>query len=141
MKDKKGHFNYSYKLLDNDNPNSIIKGWWVETNKTDADKFIWYQMLMGDSADNITGIPRVGKETAKKWLKDIKINACPEEVLSRYIAHYRDIPKAIFEYQKNYRLLYLLRTNEDFMRECDTIPITPEFNSVIRNVQSENIEF
>jgi len=134
------HFNYSYYLEDEDRPSTIVKGYW-EGLANEPDKFIWYQMLMGDAADNITGIPRVGKVTAKAYLDKSHINKCPEDVLSRYISSYRDIPKAIFEYQKNYRLLYLLRTNEDFMRECDTLPMTPEFNSVIRNVQVENLEF
>jgi len=132
------HFNYTYQLKDKSDINPLVKGWWVETDINEGVKFIWHQMLMGDAADNISALSRVGKETAKKWLDTVHLNDCPEEVLSRYIAHYRDIPKAIFEYQKNYRLLYLLRNNEDFMREVESIPLLPEFNKV---TQVENVEF
>ena len=37
-------------------------------SEKDADKFFWVQMLMGDNGDNIKGIPRLGKEKAKKIL-------------------------------------------------------------------------
>lgn len=134
------HFNYTYYLEEEDKPSTVVKGYW-EGLANEPDKFIWYQMLIGDAADNITGIPRVGKITAGGWLNKIHLNNCPEEVLSKYIFSYRDIPKAIFEYQKNYRLLYLLRTNQDFIRECNALPITPEFNHVVRDLQNENLEF
>ena len=36
----------------------------------EALKFLWVQVLMGDSTDNIVGIPGVGIKTAENWLKD-----------------------------------------------------------------------
>jgi 5'-3' exonuclease len=42
----------------------------VTTSETDAEKFLWKQVLMGDSTDNIQGIPGVGIKTAENWLKD-----------------------------------------------------------------------
>ena len=50
----------------------------------------------------------------------------PEVILSRYITHHRNIPKAIFEFQKNYRLLHLLSTNLDFEREIGKLPQLPK---------------
>ena len=41
------HFNYTYKLESEDNPNSVIKGWWVETSVEDAIEFINYQLRVG----------------------------------------------------------------------------------------------
>lgn len=38
--------------------------------KHQANLFFWQQMLQGDSGDNITGIPKIGKVKAKKILSD-----------------------------------------------------------------------
>ena len=37
-------------------------------------KWFWLQMLQGDNADNIPGIPRVGEETAEKALRGVTSN-------------------------------------------------------------------
>ena len=57
------HFNYTYKLEDKSNPDSIIKGWWVETSLLSAYDFIWKQVLMGDAADNVQGLNKIGEKT------------------------------------------------------------------------------
>lgn len=114
------HFDYSYYLKEKDKPETLIEGSWKEVNQQEANKFIWYQMLAGDSADNIVGLYGIGDVTANQWLLEMK--NYPEEVLSRYISYYRDIPKAIHEYQKNYKVIYSLKTDEDFIREIKLLP-------------------
>lgn len=81
-----------------------------------------------DSSDNVGGLGGVGIKTAEKWLDGV--NNFPEAVLSRYISIMRDIPKSIYEYQKNYRLLHILESDEDFMRECKQLPPFPKINKV-----------
>lgn len=41
------HFNYTYRLEDKNNPESVIKGWWIETSIEDSSFFIWEQMVQG----------------------------------------------------------------------------------------------
>jgi 5'-3' exonuclease len=55
------HYNYSYKLEDKDDPNSIIKGWWIETNKDEAIVSFWKSVIYGDQTDGVKGIEGKGK--------------------------------------------------------------------------------
>lgn len=50
----------------------------------DGDWFFWYQMLTGDRADNIPGIPRHGDKTAKKVLDGLDKNERVEAVIEKY---------------------------------------------------------
>lgn len=114
------HFNYSYRLEDKENPNSLIKGWWVETSESNADEFLRMQMIVGDPGDSVNGLRGKGPAYWKKISKD----TIPSwgELLQEYITHYEDVPTAIFEFQKNYRLLKLLQNDSDFFREVGYIP-------------------
>ena len=46
------------------------KAEFLHTSPEQANLFLWKQVLMGDSTDNIPGIPGVGVNTAEKLLKD-----------------------------------------------------------------------
>ena len=71
--------------------------------ESDAWLFFWCQMIMGDSCDNIKGIPRKGKMAAYKILVD---SDDPElSVKHAYLDHYGDDWKQW--YDKNYDLLYM----------------------------------
>jgi len=118
------HFNYSYKLADKENPDSLVKGFWVDTSNTEADEFLRMQMIVGDVADGINGLSGKGPVYWKKM--------CAErtpfwsEILNEYIIHHGDASVGIFEFQKNYRLLKMLGNDNDFLREVGYIP---EFNA------------
>lgn len=94
----------------------------IETSEKDAYMFIYAQTLAGDSTDNIKGIPGIGEGKAGKLL----LNEYPADyskvVLLAYINHFKNIPTSIFEFQKNFRQVYLLRTDDDFLREVNYIP-------------------
>lgn len=132
MKDKNmGHFNYSYKLENKEDPNSLIKGWWIETNEFDAYTNFWKSMVCGDVTDSIKGLEGKGvkffeslQDWAKKYEEDL------EEIIFReYIARY-GMSQGIFEFQKNYRLLHLLENDEGFMREVGKLPEFPVITEV-----------
>lgn len=121
------HFNYSYKLVDKTKPESVEKGWWVTTNKEEAEKFQWIQMLMGDATDGITGIPGVGIVGATKILTNY--DAYDTSVFDKYLDYY-GTSQGIYEFQKNYRLLHLLSTDADFIQEIGELPVFPIINEI-----------
>lgn len=115
------HFNYSYKLPDKDDLDSLIKGWWVDVTQEEADEYFKYLLIAGDTSDNIlTPFP----ENCAKANKILTI----EEILSGYI---NGLPYTTPSGQKkfraglgasegyklfdmNYKLLSLLITESDY---------------------------
>lgn len=121
------HFNYTYKLEDKDNPNSVIKGWWVETSEAESDDFKRMQVVVGDVTDEVSGLKGKGIKFYEKISKEIKPSY--GELLQLYCVEYGQA-QGIFEFQKNYRLLHLLNTDEDFEREIGQLPELPEIREV-----------
>tara|TARA_R110000744_G_scaffold98429_1_gene190204 strand:- start:1057 stop:1809 length:753 start_codon:yes stop_codon:yes gene_type:complete len=89
---------------------------WIHTSKQDAEKFLWKQMLMGDPTDGIPGIPKVGEKTASLWLADVTIIDMPEFVLNKYIEKF-GTHEGILKFTETFRLVYILKTEEDLERE------------------------
>ena len=80
------------------NPDKKVKYW---VSEEDADLFFWSQMIMGDTTDNIKGIPRKGKMAAYKILSeavDPKL-----AVIAQYKIAFEDDWEET--YNKNYELL------------------------------------
>jgi len=121
------HFNYTYKLEDKDNPNSVIKGWWVETSEAESDDFKRMQVVVGDVTDGVSVLKGKGIKFYEKISKEIKPSY--GELLQLYCVEYGQA-QGIFEFQKNYRLLHLLNTDEDFEREIGQLPELPEIREV-----------
>jgi len=142
MKDKKGHFNYTYKLEDKNDLNSLAKGWWVKTSKGDAYINFWKSMVCGDTADNIKGIEGSGEVAFNKILKICRDEVIPVEdmVFTAYKKRYGQ-SQGIYEFQKNYRLLHILENNEDFMREVGELPPFPKIIEVKVNNDEIKCEF
>jgi len=102
-----------------------------ETSRQDATRFIFIQTLMGDSTDNIKGIPGVGEKKAEKLLETTNdIGLMRSIVLNTYCTHFKSSAVGIYEFQKNFRQVYLLRNNEDFLNEVGYIPELPELRSI-----------
>lgn len=133
------HFNYSYKLLDKNNLDSVEKGWFVNTTDEEAEFNKWKQVLKGDSADGVSGLPGIGEVKAIKILQE-SILAYSLNTLSKYIDFYQNEASGIYEFQKNYRLLHILKDNDDFMREVGHLPEFPKINKV-NKVVKEVIDF
>jgi hypothetical protein len=144
------HFNYTYRLEEKGNPDSVIKGWWVETTIGDSELFKINQLIQGDPGDNIkTPFP----ENCANYNTSNVILTLPE-VLDGYInGLYYETPtkkkkfgkgfglsQGIYEFQKNYRLLHMLNCNEDFMREVGEIPMMPQVRVVPKKENVFNLE-
>lgn len=94
-----------------------------ETSYDDAYKFLWKQTLMGDSTDSIVGIPGIGDKKADAILKDVPRHEIKFKVYSEYVKYYSAKPaEALFNFQKNFRQVYLLRNMEDFINEVGNLP-------------------
>ena len=78
--------------------------------------FLWKQMLMGDSTDGITGIPKVGPKSADAALKGLKIEDMPALVLNKYIEKF-GMSEGISKFAETHKLVYMLQTKEDAVRE------------------------
>ena len=118
------HFNFSKKL------DSTTWGTeWVETSEAEAHNFVKSQMIIGDASDGISGLYNKGKAFWNKISQEV----VPSwgEILQLYIVDYGE-SEGIFNFQTNYRLLHMLTTDEDFIREVGYIPKLPEFQKVIK---------
>lgn len=97
------------------------------TNAEDAVRFIFKQALMGDFTDNIKGIPGIGEKKAERILEHCKTpEQLLEATLKAYKDHYSKVGKSIYEFQFNFRQVYLLRTEDDFLQEVGYVPELPE---------------
>ena len=92
------------------------KGEFVEVDENDALRFLWKQVLMGDSTDGIMGIPKVGPKTAEGWLKDMHPSDMPTFVLNKYIEKFGN-SEGIHRFTETVKLIYILKSKEDVLRE------------------------
>lgn len=108
---------------------------WVEISVPEASLYIWEQMVQGDPADSIKGLPMKGKAWTTKHFAGKMLGEVQHIVFDEYIKEY-GTEKGIYEFQKTYRQLYLLNNIDDFMREAGFIPNTP----IIQKVNKEKFE-
>ena len=87
----------------------------LHTSPDAAEEFLWKQVLMGDSTDNIPGIPGVGVKTAENWLMG-RTNDVEAFVLKKYIEKFGST-EGIMQFYTNFKLVYLLQSPEDILRE------------------------
>jgi len=88
----------------------------IAVDENESLKFLWKQMLMGDSTDGITGIPKVGAKTADTWLKDLLPHEMPTFVLNKYVEKF-GYAEGITKFAETFKLVYILKTKEDVLRE------------------------
>jgi hypothetical protein len=94
----------------------------IGTTKMDSEKFLWKQMLMGDSTDGIVGIPKVGEKTADAALEGVNIKDMPALVLNKYIEKF-GTHEGVHKFSETFKLVYILRTKEEaFLETGVSIP-------------------
>jgi 5'-3' exonuclease len=105
------------------------KSEFVKTSRNEAFKFLLLQTLTGDTTDNIEGIPGVGQVKASKILGERVRIGVEGKVLTAYVEEF-GISDGIYRFQENFRLVYLLRTDEDMLREIGLVPSMPVIQSI-----------
>jgi DNA polymerase-1 len=121
------HYNYRWTAKS--------RGAWVTTSEEDAEKFLWQQVLMGDSTDAIPGLPGIGEKKALKILENSEspLNNCSKTysalVLSEYVKAF-GISEGVSRFAETFRLVYILRTLEDVKRETGLVLEKPQIKVV-----------
>jgi hypothetical protein len=97
---------------------------WVTTSKEEAEKYFWIDMVTGQTGDGVKALPGKGIKFAEKLYEYAKKNDYAFSdleiipifrniIFSEYINHYGEY-KGIEEFYKNYKLLKILNTHEEF---------------------------
>lgn len=127
------HYNYQVVGLKDEQGNKLegqyaSKGM-ITTSEEDALLFLYKQMLMGDSTDGINGIEGIGPKKAEKFLNTWVNTETHEtgqiEVEQRILMVYMDkygAPEGIIRFAETFRLVYILKTQEDLIREGIELP-------------------
>ena len=128
------HFNYQMVKADRGMPQ--FKGLITVTEKEAQEAFLM-QNLTGDSGDNIPGVKGVGPAKAKKILDSAKYSE--EAILSCYVDMYGCV-EGVTRFTETFRLVYMLRNDEDMMREVGYIPELPEIQTYEMPEKEEELD-
>lgn len=133
------HFNYSYKVEDKTKPEEVIKGWWVTTTEEEALYNFWVSMIVGDVTDGIKGCVGKGVKYAEKLFAGFTTEQSYMDLtLATYVTTF-GTSLGIYEFQKNYRLLHLLESDSDFIREVNDFITFPIVNSITKEIKTDYI--
>ena len=76
---------------------------------------------MGDATDGIPGLKGVGEKTSDNWLEG-RTKSFESFALKKYVEQF-GMTEGIFKFDQTFRLVYLLRTDDDVQRELGDIKI------------------
>ena len=99
-----------------------VKNEFKTINKKEASLFFWSSMIIGDSADNIKGIPRKGEKFVENFFfEETKLGISLEinknlrtKVFELYTSHFGEM-EGIEEFYKNYKMLKILEEKEEII--------------------------
>lgn len=90
------------------------KAEFIETSCEEAEKFLWKQVLMGDSTDGIPGIPGLGPKTADAIIDNMPESKLEyhEVVLSQYMSKFKTA-EAIERFAETFKLVNIIKSMND----------------------------
>lgn len=99
---------------------------WLTLNKGKlfgvGDIWFWAQMIMGDTADNIPGLPKYGAVKAYAMLEDVKPESFEDVVYKEYEQCYGLLAEDVFEEHK--LLLRMIRSMEEWKTITDRLSLS-----------------
>src|SRR5690606_23413501 len=97
---------------------------------SDAELFLWSQMLIGDVGDNVIAIRGIGPKKAEKILEEIisSKKGIVESILSKYINSF-GIYEGICKFAYNYQCLKLLEEPNEYFSIPEPISVVKLFSS------------
>lgn len=101
---------YSYKKVE-----------FIDTTVDEAYDYFWFSMLVGDTADNIKGIPGVGEKKALTFMNKFQKQYLPKEIFGLYIHHFGE-SKGIAEFFMNYKCLRIVENVTELGLDASSIP-------------------
>ena len=108
------------------------KNEWTKVNVEDEEAYLSRSLIIGDTVDNIKGIPGKGEVYCNK--NDIK---SVSDAFNCYLHEYKtNIDKGIDEFYKNFKCLYILKESDKY-KELP-IPIKIEYNDDGENRRSRS---
>jgi DNA polymerase-1 len=105
--------NKNVRLINTMNNHFMDEAAVVEKFQVRADQIIDYLALMGDSSDNIPGVPKVGPKTAAKWIAEYG-------GLDEVMAHAGEIKGKVGEYLRESLNLPMSYALAKIKLDCDT---------------------
>jgi hypothetical protein len=138
---------YNYQMVNVEGSNYASKGF-ISTSELEAEKFLFTQVLTGDSTDGIGGIEKVGPKTAEKWLNEwynsemyeCSVITIEEKLLAKYIEKYGSID-GISRFNETFKLIYILKDSNDMLREIGTLPMLPEIHEFVEEDSANTAEW
>jgi len=108
----------------------------IVVDEVEAAKFLWKQVLMGDSTDGIPGLPKVGPKTAEAWLKEVDRDHMSTFVLHKYIEKFGN-HEGILRFVETFRLIYILKSKQEVKMETGIdLPELEVFDVIKQNIDS-----
>lgn len=99
------------------------KNEWVDTTVESAWKFLWLQVLAGDSVDGIPGIPGIGAKKAEQAFEDCDADVFPFRALHMYVDkiiiegdskfNQSAVKQKIDKFKETLDLVYMLKSSVD----------------------------
>lgn len=98
------------------------KNEWFEISEEEEEEYLSRSLIIGDTVDNLKGLPGKGEKFCDKW-KIKKLN----QAIYWYIKEY-GFEKGLNEFMKNYKCLYILTNSSKFIKIPEPIKV-PKFEN------------
>jgi len=122
------------------------KNEWVNTTEESAWKFLWMQVLAGDSVDGVPGIPGIGMKKAEKAFEDLDVDAFPFRALHMYVEKIKldndskfnqsTVKQKIDKFKETLDLVYMLKSDKDLSTYGIELPEL-QINNVLEKWEEE----
>lgn len=101
----------------------------VNTTVDQAYDYFWYSMIVGDTADNIKGIPGLGDKKALSFMSKFPRQMLPKEIFALYMSHFGE-SKGIAEFFMNYKCLRIVEEVSELGIDETSVPQIIEYEGL-----------